>query len=75
MCITLLFIILILLIIIIILIICKKKIESFDNLESNLFTYDTCCTEKQIRDCETYGKTGVCNYNQNDKSCVCQDSF
>ena len=38
-------------------------IDSFDNLESNLFTYDTCCTQSEIATCEKYGKTGVCNYN------------
>ena len=75
MCITLLFILLIILLIVIILIMLKKNIESYDNLESNLFTYDSCCNEKQIRACETYGKTGVCNYNENNKLCVCQDSF
>jgi thioredoxin-related protein len=75
MCITLLFILLILLIIIIFLLTLKKNNESFDNLESNLFTYDSCCDEKEIRACETYGKTGVCNYNQKNKLCVCQDSY
>jgi len=53
----------------------KKTIDSFDNLESNLYTYDTCCSEAQIAKCETYGKTGVCNYNKDDKSCLCQNSF
>ena len=61
---------------IVILMIYKKKvIESFDNLEFNLYTYDTCCTQEQIKDCETYGKTGVCNYNENNKLCICQNSF
>jgi hypothetical protein len=53
----------------------KKTIDSFDNLESNPFTYDTCCTQSEIAKCETYGKTGVCDYNKNDKSCMCQNSF
>ena len=60
--------------IIVSLIIYKKNTESFDNLESNLYSYDTCCTEEQIRSCETYGKTGVCDY-YNNKKCMCQDSF
>ena len=50
-------------------------IDNFDNLESNLFTYDSCCNQEQIRHCETYGKTGVCNYILNDNSCLCQNSF
>lgn len=70
-----LFIIFILLLTIIFLIIYNKNIESYNNLESNLYSYDTCCTEKQIRKCETYGKTGVCNYNQDNMSCMCQESF
>lgn len=70
-----LFIIFILLLTIIFLIIYNKNIESYNNLESNLYSYDTCCTEKQIRKCETYGKTGVCNYNQDNMSCLCQESF
>jgi hypothetical protein len=45
--------------------------ESFTN---NHFSNDTCCTESQIRDCETYGKSGVCNY-YNNNSCICQDAF
>ena len=70
-----LFIIFILLLIIIFLMIYKKNTESFDNLESNLYSYDTCCTEDDIRKCETYGRTGVCNYNDNNMGCICQDSF
>ena len=50
-------------------------IDRFDNLESNLFTYDSCCNEDEIKHCETYGKTGVCNYILNNKSCLCQNSF
>jgi hypothetical protein len=75
MCTKMLFIIFILLLTIIFLIIYNKNIESYNNLESNLYSYDTCCTEKQIRKCETYGKTGVCNYNQDNMSCLCQESF
>jgi len=53
----------------------KKTIDSFDNLESNLFTYDTCCSQDEIKKCESYGKTGVCNYFQKNKSCLCQSGF
>jgi hypothetical protein len=63
------------LIIIIYLMVSKKNTEFFDNLESNLYTYDTCCTEKQIKNCESYGNTGVCDYNNNINSCICQNSF
>ena len=49
--------------------------ESFDNNKSDLFTYDSCCTQKQIADCEKYGKTGVCNYDKNDNSCMCQNAI
>lgn len=63
-------------IIIFLLMICKHKmIDSFDNLVPDVYTYDTCCTENQIANCEKYGKTGVCNYYKNDKSCLCQNSF
>jgi len=47
-------------------------IESFDNLEFNLYSYDTCCSQKEIDNCEKYGKTGVC---KNNRSCLCQNSF
>jgi len=53
----------------------KAQVDSFDNLENNLYSYDTCCSQKEIAHCQTYGKTGVCNYSSNDKSCVCQNSF
>jgi hypothetical protein len=53
----------------------NSSIESFDNLEFNLYSYDTCCFQKEIDNCEKYGKTGVCNYNENNKSCLCQNSF
>jgi septation ring formation regulator EzrA len=68
-------IIIILIIILFLIYIKNKKIESFDNLESNLYTYDTCCSQDQIKNCESYGKTGVCNYYKNNKSCMCQNSF
>jgi len=67
---------LIFIIIIIFLMIYKNNvIDSFDNLVPDLYTYDTCCSENQIADCEKYGKTGVCNYYKNNKSCMCQNSF
>ena len=54
----------------------QQSIDSFDNLESNLYTYDTCCSQEQIANCIKYGKTGVCNYNNsNNKICECQNSF
>lgn len=53
----------------------RKPIDSFDNLENNLYTYDSCCTQEDIAHCQTYGKTGVCNYNKNNKSCLCQNAF
>lgn len=53
----------------------KSIIDSFDNLQDNLFTYDSCCSQQEIAHCETYGKTGVCNYNNNTKSCLCQNAF
>jgi hypothetical protein len=53
----------------------NKNIDNFDNLESNLFTYDSCCNQEDIKHCETYGKTGVCNYILNNNSCLCQNSF
>jgi uncharacterized protein YxeA len=67
---------LIIILIIISLIVYKKQIiDSFDNLESNLYTYDSCCTQDNIANCEKYGKTGVCNYYKDNKSCMCQNSF
>ena len=53
----------------------KKNKEQFDNLEHNLYSYDTCCNEKEIKNCESYGKTGVCNYRDHNKSCICQNAF
>jgi hypothetical protein len=50
-------------------------VDSFDNLEHNLYSYDTCCSQQEIAHCQTYGKTGVCNYYQNNKSCLCQNAF
>jgi hypothetical protein len=53
----------------------RKNKEQFDNLENNLYSFDTCCNEKEIKDCESYGKTGVCNYREHNKSCICQNAF
>ena len=53
----------------------KATIDSFDNLEHNLYSYDSCCTQEDIAKCQTYGKTCVCNYYQNNKSCLCQNAF
>lgn len=59
------------LIIIIFILIIYKRIDSFEN--SNIFTKTGCCSEKEIANCQTYGKTGICNYTNN--SCLCQNSF
>ena len=72
---TLIFFIILILIIFLIFVCRKVIIDNFDNLENNIFTYDTCCTEKEIAHCETYGKTGVCNYLKNNKSCLCQNAY
>ena len=53
----------------------KAQVDSFDNLENNLYSYDTCCSQQEIAKCQSYGKTGVCNYYQNNKSCLCQNAF
>lgn len=61
-----------LIVIIFILIIYQRKVvDSFDNI----FTKSSCCNESEIANCETYGKTGVCNYILNNNSCLCQNSF
>jgi hypothetical protein len=52
-----------------------KRKDYFDNMEDNLYSYDTCCTQDQMNNCMKYGKTGVCDYNKNNKSCMCQNSF
>ena len=69
---TLLAIFVFIIVIIFILIVYKKEvIDKFDNLENNIFTYDTCCKENQIADCEKYGRTGMCYNNK----CVCLDAY
>ena len=54
----------------------KKVSENFAKEQyTNLFTNGKCCSQKQIAQCEKYGRTGVCNYEKNDNSCMCQDGF
>jgi 5-bromo-4-chloroindolyl phosphate hydrolysis protein len=48
-------------------------IDNFDN--TDLYTKQSCCNEKQIKFCEKWGKTGVCNFQSSDKSCMCLDAF
>ena len=69
------FLIIIIIILLIIMIFHNKVIDSFDNLVPDLYTFDTCCNENQIANCQTYGKTGVCNFYKNNKSCICQNAF
>ncbi len=59
-----------LVILLILFIINQKRNESFDN-----FTNDKCCDDNQISNCMKYGKTGVCNYFTNDKTCLCQNQY
>jgi len=53
----------------------KKNIDKFDNMEDNIYTFDTCCTEKEKENCMTYGKTGVCNYYKHNGNCLCQNAY
>jgi len=53
----------------------NKIIDNFDNLESNLYTYDSCCLEGEKENCMKYGKTGVCNYFKNNNECLCQNAY
>ena len=53
----------------------NNQIDYFNNLEENLYSYDTCCSDKQKMNCMKYGKTGVCNYNKKDESCFCQNAY
>jgi len=48
-------------------------IDNFDN--TDLYTKQSCCNEQQIKFCEKWGKTGVCNFQSSDKSCMCLDAF
>lgn len=53
----------------------KKNIDKFDNMEHNIYTFDSCCTEKEKENCMTYGKTGVCNYYKKNGECLCQNAY
>ena len=61
--------------IILIILFYKKSIDKFENMEHNIYTFDTCCTEKEKENCMTYGKTGVCNYYKNNGECLCQNAY
>jgi len=67
-----LIIIIIFLIFIIYLLSSSKIIDRFDN--TDVYTKQSCCNEKNIKYCESWGKTAVCNFN-GDKSCMCLDAF
>ena len=64
-------IICIIVIIILLYIINSGLIDNFDNK----YTNDICCNEYQKENCMKYGKTGVCNYNKNNNSCLCQNAY
>jgi hypothetical protein len=50
--------------------------EKFSQINvEDRYTNDKCCTENEIEKCESYAKTGVCNYNKKDKSCLCQNAL
>ena len=68
-----LFIIIILIILAIIVAIIKNN--RITDRFSNKYTNDSCCTEIEKENCMKYGKTGICNYNKNDKSCFCQNAY
>lgn len=53
----------------------NKILDKFDNMEDNIYTFDSCCLEKEKENCMKYGKTGVCNYMKNNGSCFCQNSY
>jgi hypothetical protein len=60
---------------IIILAVFHKNNELFSNNKVDIFTDGKCCSQKNIDECNKYGQSGVCNYQQNNKSCLCQNSF
>lgn len=66
---------LIFLFILLIIIFTNRNIDNFENMEDNIYTYDTCCSPQQKNHCMTYGKTGVCNYYKKDQSCLCQNAY
>jgi hypothetical protein len=68
------FLIILTLLIILILFILYKNRLTVDSF-TNKFSKDNCCNQNEIAQCETYGKTGVCNYYKNNNSCMCQNSF
>ena len=53
----------------------KRKVVKQENFKNDRYTNGKCCTEMEIQKCESYGKTGVCNYNENNKSCLCQNAL
>ena len=53
----------------------KKNKELFTNNPIDVFTNDKCCSQKNIGECNKYGQSGVCNYQQNNKSCLCQNAY
>jgi hypothetical protein len=53
----------------------NKNKELFTNNPIDIFTNDKCCNQKNIEECNKYGQSGVCNYQQNNKSCLCQNAF
>ena len=71
----LIFLIILLIFVIIIIIYNFNRTELVKDSFSNLYTNSNCCNQNEIANCETYGKTGVCNYYKNDNSCMCQNSF
>lgn len=52
-----------------------RKGVKHEGFLTDKYTNGKCCTEDEIQKCESYGKTGVCNYNRNDKSCLCQNAL
>lgn len=53
----------------------NKNKELFTNNPVDIFTNDKCCTLQNIEECNKYGQSGVCNYQQNNNSCLCQNAY
>ncbi len=53
----------------------NKNKELFTNNPIDIFTNDKCCYQQNIEECNKYGQSGVCNYQQNNNSCLCQKSY
>jgi hypothetical protein len=53
----------------------NKNKELFTNNPVDIFTNDKCCNQQNIEECNKYGQSGVCNYQQNNKSCLCQKAY